>query len=403
MIKNHNNKYSKIKFIALSLITSSLIVSNMYAEEGFDDEGGFDDEIIEVVKQVPESNFDIYGFVDFSTNYNLKGDKNISSAKVSSNIKTEYRYDKNTKIKSTIKSYYDSKTDINNDYDTYDINELTLNVKIDEQSDFTFGRQIIVWGKSDNIRITDKINSLNNTTPGMVDIEDLRRGRMLSKIDFYNDNWTYSGILMHETRYSLLPEVGSDYYNKNLLSKALRKGPSNNEGNFALSASGNFEGQDIVFYLLKDYVDNTPFKSRMLGVAYNKVVDSFSLKSELAYNDNYENNYKDSMLDGMLGVEYNGISDGSLSFEIANKDNTIQYAGRYSQSFLNQTLDVSLLHSCYEKDGSGGGFTRLWSDYAIDDTMSVTTGIIAYYGGSNKMFESMKNNDRLFVSLKYNF
>jgi hypothetical protein len=393
-----------LKNISLSFITSILLASNLNASDGFDDDGGFDDETIEIVSIKPSShNFDIYGFVDYSINTDLHNKHDISSSKISTNIKMEYKYDKNIKFKSTIKNYSDFSTNINNDYDIYDINELTLNVKLDEESDFTFGRQIIVWGKSDNIRITDKINSLNNTTPGIVDIEDLRRGRLLSKLDFYNGNWTYSGIFMHEARFSLLPEPGSDYYNPQLFSKAIRKGPSDNDGNFAFSASGNFQGQDIVFYFLKDYVDNTSFKSRMTAVAYNKVINSFSLKSELSYNDNYENNNVDSVVDSMLGIEYNGISDGSLSFEVANKNNTIQYATRYSQSFLNQTLDVSLLHSSYKKNGSGGGFTRLWSDYAINDSISLSTGLIYYHSGSNILFDSIKNNDRFFTSIKYNF
>jgi hypothetical protein len=57
----------------------------------------------------------------------------------------------------------------------------------------------------------------------------------------------------------------------------------------------------------------------------------------------------------------------------------------------------------FEKDLSGGGFTRAWFDYDIDDKFSTTLGMINYTGGSKFSMESIKQNDRIFASLKYNF
>ena len=39
--------------------------------------------------------------------------------------------------------------------------------------DVKIGRQIVVWGKSDNIRITDILNPMDRREPGLTDIEDL--------------------------------------------------------------------------------------------------------------------------------------------------------------------------------------------------------------------------------------
>jgi len=49
-------------------------------------------------------------------------------------------------------------------------------------------------------------------------------------------------------------------------------------------------------------------------------------KTEAAYFDNYDSSTIKEKIDSLLGIEYNGIKDGSLSFEVANKDDDIQYA-----------------------------------------------------------------------------
>ena len=141
----------------------------------------------------------------------------------------------------------------------------------------------------------------------------------------------------------------------------------------------------------------------MIGTAYNKVIDSFLIKTELAYFDNYDTSLVDSKIDSLIGLEYNGIDEGSISIEIANKDDEIQYAVRYTQSFFNQTLDLTTLYSGFGKELDGGGFLRAWFEYDIDDSFSTEFGVISYQGGTKTNFELIKNNDRLFTSLKYSF
>jgi hypothetical protein len=268
---------------------------------------------------------------------------------------------------------------------------------INNKLDLKIGRQIIVWGKSDNIRITDILNPMDFTTPGMTDIKDLRLGRFMMKANYTVQTWDLSAIILRENRYSKMPKLGSEYY----LPKVF---PSEeDEIGFAFSASKNLQGQDIAFYTSNDYVDNTTYKTNMLGMAYNKVIQQYLIKTELAYFDNYDSNTIDSRVDSLIGIEYNGISDGSISFEMANKTDEIQYALRFTQSYINQTLDFTALYNGYGKDLEGGGFIRVWSDYAIDDKFSTSFGIIDYLGGDKQNFEAIKDNDRLFASMTYNF
>ncbi|MEA3288639.1 MAG: DUF1302 family protein [Campylobacterota bacterium] len=413
------------------LVIGVFVVGSLCADDGFDDEfeeDGFDDETIEIVQttSVKKSDHSFKGSVTFSTSYNYKHHqpvnntnndfRGISSAKISSDIEYKYNIDDNYKLKSTLKLHKDFIYDLRDDnykttpkeYDQdIDINELYIQGELSNNTDITIGRQIVVWGKSDNIRVTDILNPLNNTTPGMVDIEDLRLGTTMTKIDHFYDKWSFSGILLHENRYSNLPQYGSDFAPSNqVMANSLSVDePTNSIKNtgFALSAKAELNGQDIALYYSNKYVDNTTYRSNMAGFAYNKVIDSFLLKTEIAHFDNYDSSSVDKKTDALVGFEYNGISDGSISLEVANKDENIQYALRFTQSYLNQTLDFTALANFYGKELEDGGLIRVWFDYDIDDSLQTSFGIVDYQGGDKQNFEMIKDNDRLFASLKYSF
>ena len=381
------------------LVFGFCIANIVYANDGFDDE--FEDdtiEIIEVTKKV-EPNFVYYGSTTVSTEYNYEDKKRFSPNTISTDLKLEYSINNIGKIKSTTKAYRNFNTNITNDYDL-EFNELTFQGTFNNNIDWKIGRQIVVWGKSDNIRIVDTLNPLDNTAFGMVDIKDLRLGRNMTKLDYYFSNWALSGIILHENRYSKMAKYGSDYYLRPNIappSNALR-----NNG-LAISLAGNFQGQDVAFYASNQYIDNTNYRSNMFGFAYNKVIDNILLKTELAYFDNYDNDLIASTTDSLAGFEYTGISDGSISFELANKNNRIWYATRFSQSYLNQTLDFTALYSVLGKDSEDGGFVRAWFDYDYNDDISLSLGFINYLNGNLPQFKKFQDNDRIFSSLKYSF
>ena len=393
------NKSLKLSLIASIILSTSLYSADEFTDEFADDFGG--DEEIKIVKKEPKKPYSIYGNIKIATSYNTTKNKSISSFKLSTNTHFDYDINNNIKFKSILNAYKDNSSGIKDDYNV-DLNEAYFQAKLSSKFDLTVGRKIIVWGKSDNIRITDTINPMDYTTPGMTDIKDLRLGRIMSKLDYSTSNdWDISTIILHENRYSTMSISGSEYY----IPMQLPKEPNDNTKNtgIAFSASASLKGADISFYALNDYVDNKDYKTNMLGFAYNIVNGSFLYKTEFAYFDNYNSDVVDSKADAMAGLEYTGFNDTTLSLEVANKNDEIQYALRATQSYINQTLDLTVLYNGYGKTLDGGGFVRLWADYDIDDKFKTSFGFIDYIGGYKQNFEMIKDNDRIFASLAYNF
>ena len=121
-----------------------------------------------------------------------------------------------------------------------------LRGRLTKKLDLKVGRQIVVWGKSDNIRVTDILNPLDLREPGLTDLEDLRLPVTMTRLDFYHGKWGISGIAVHEHRYNKMPEYGSDFY-PSPFPPFPEEEPSHRIENteFAFSANGLFTGWDI--------------------------------------------------------------------------------------------------------------------------------------------------------------
>lgn len=421
--------------LLFSLLLNAFLLN---AEEGFDD--GFDDNIDDIITTTlpPEKNI-VYGSVNLETHYNFNNDKNLSSTKLLLDLTTDYKMDNGFEVNSNLKAYHDFIFYASNNYETtpsgyeseLNLNELNIEGSISTNLDFKIGRQIVVWGKSDAIRITDVLNPLDNRTPGLIDIKNLRLGRFMSKLDYYQDNLKFSTAILHENRFSKNPKFGSDFKKSIDLSEDKPNNDLKNTG-IALSLTGEFSGYDFGVYFADTYLDKPYFKdgvlqfdnrSKMLGLAYNKVVRSFLLKTEVAYFNNIK--YAGltdtrSRIDALIGVEYTGISDGSISYELAlrkinhyddiintqsnnfTQQESYQHALRFTQSYLNQTLNLTAIAGVFGKKGDEGGFARTSLDYTIDDKLSISGGIIDYIGGSTAT-DSIKNNDRIFTKISYTF
>jgi len=244
------------KFYFVSVLILSL---NIYAEDGFDDDG-FDDENIEVVLVSQDSvQGELYGSINFEAHQNISNNKNLSSSKILVDLLGDYKFENGAKLSANLKSYYDFVYQLENltvpkGYKSeIELNELNIELEILPNLDFKIGRQVVVWGKSDSIRITDILNPLDNRKPGLVDIKNLRLGRTMSKLDYYVDNLNYSIIALHENRFSKNPKSGSDFKSATDLNEIHPDDSFENTG-IAISLTGAFEGYDIGVYYANTYI-----------------------------------------------------------------------------------------------------------------------------------------------------
>jgi hypothetical protein len=363
-------------------------------------------------------------------------------------LNLEFDYDINPKWRAHVAGYgfHDAAYQINgrDNYtnevlDAYEseaeLGEAWLQGKLTRSVDLKLGRQIVVWGKSDNIRVTDVINPLDNREPGMVDIEDLRLPLTMARLDYYVGDWGLTALAIPEIRFNKNPAYGSDFYPyPTAMPKEIIPADGGENSEYALAANGIFSGWDLSLYWAQVY-DDTPHRVivgvtpqlqhnrlTMLGFAANAAVDNWLLKAEAAHLDGLEYSSQPGQnlqrLDTLLGVEYSGFSETTVSLEIVNRhmldyattlqsdsvyEDEWQTALRYQGDFMHARLHLLALLSAFGDDLADGGFSRYSAAYDIADALTVTGGIVTYQEGNKLPFGTVYDNDRLFVDLKYSF
>ena len=378
--------------------------------------------------------------------YNDKPHENISSLKISLFLDYEHKFENGWRVKTNAKAYYDAMYDIRGTekFSKQEIDELKSEVElydayvegsITDSLDMKLGRQVVIWGRSDTLRVTDILNPLDNRRPGMVDIEDLRLPVAMAKFDYFIGDWRVTPIAILEQRFSKNPPFGSVF---NPLPMVAPSNESYSDVTYALSVGGEFSGWDVNFYaaqvrndegqlILPTASQPSPIiahdKIEMYGTALNVLTGSWLFKTELAYFDGLKfsttGDKEFSRTDLLLGVEYNGIADTLISYDIVTrnmseydsrfiseaiplKKHDYQHAFRVTSDFMNATLTANYLISLYGEKLDEGGFQRAWVKYELMDGVNMNVGVVDYIGGS-VVFDAVKDNDMVFADISYSF
>ncbi len=425
-----------------------------FDESGFDDiENGFDEEPAEIQSNdVIESShaFDLDGYLSFEGACSPWNDNEIwdGLTRLRSKLFLELNetFFDSWRIRISGKAFYDLAFQINHrdDYthevlnayeDDVELFEAYLMGSFTRSLDVKIGRQIVVWGKSDYIRITDVLNPLDQEVPGLTDIEFMRLPVTMARADFFIGDWSLTGIGIVEHRFDKNSVYGSDFYffsspepHEDIPVTSLK----NTE--FAMAVNGVFSGWDISFNFAKIF-DDAPYfdfasvqmkheKILMTGLSTNIALGNWLLIGEAAYFSGI--NY--SLLSGKTftttkilgGLEYSGFNDMTINIEGANthvhnyekvlklapimvRRDQFQSVFRISRNFMNDTLVLSFLALTYGTTGQGGALQRMTAEYDITDQIQITCVALLYKSGYLTSFENIGDNDRLYVEIKYNF
>ena len=332
-----------------------------------------------------------------------------------------------------------------------------------ENLDLKIGRQVVNWGRSEQLRVLDVLNPLDLREPARADIEDLSRSVGMAKLDWtLNRNWTITGIAIPEIRFPDQPSFGSDF-NPNgpgtpLTAVPFIPPPVFNENSpddlenweAAASVRGIFEGWDVSFhyaYIYNDFPNlrqvgvgmttppmgmGVPFPIFKLvhqrlhfgGMGGNYIWGAFLFKGELVFIHGLEYAFdgqkKRNRLDALFGIEYYGIAENTFAFEVTERhvfshnaniraapnfqrQDVIDYAVRWTADWMNARLSTTVVGIFLGHKVQDGIILRAQAEYDFMDGLSGTLGILMFQGGTFPPINRFASNDRVFIDLKYSF
>lgn len=375
--------------------------------------------------------------------------RGISRLKTSADLTADYRFSGTWKARTTVKGFYDFAYRING-HENYteavislyehegEIDDFYVHGNLSQNLDVKIGRQVVVWGKSDNIRVTDILNPLDNREPGLVDIRDLRLPVTMTRLDYFSGKWSLSPVVVHEIRFNKNPVFDSDFFPGNQPSPHEEEpGTSLKNQEFGLALNGIFSGWDLSFYsayVFNDQANLEPTitpglyilkhaRITMAGMALNIASGNWLFKGETAYLDGFEFSSQPGddkkRADILLGVEYSGFSETTISLEAVNRHifdyhdsmsqadhaqkDEFQSVFRISKDFWYDRLTITGLFATFDLTGDDGGFQRLTCEYDWSDALSITAGLITYKSGDKFIYNDIGDNDRFFLEFRYSF
>ena len=320
----------------------------------------------------------------------------------------------------------------------------------------TVGKQQIVWGKADGLKVMDVVNPQDFREFIMDEFEDSRIPLWSVNAEIPISDLTLQLVWVPDQTYHELPEAGSPYnFTSPLLIPTPPAGvdvafnPVDRPNRvFADSDAGArlstfWKGWDLTanyFYHYNDLpvflrdVSMTPEgarvtitptyeRSHLLGGTFSNAFGDLTVRGEVAFFfDRFFSTNDGADADGVVktnelfyvnGFDWYGFTDTLLSVQVFQSivtnntpelirdpiDTDMSFLAR--RSFLNETLMVETLW--IQDVNRGDGMLRPKLSYDLSDGIKVWAGVDVFYGTRNGLFGQFGENDRVLIGVEWGF
>ena len=362
-----------------------------------------------------------------------------------------------TNLRFSAKAYHDeiyrlqdnnpySLDEINEFRNRFEIRDLYVEHEFDNGVYVKAGNQILAWGMSEYLRVTDLINIENQYTFGQQDLEDLRLQVPALLASSNVNGWTLDAVVTVDAGDNDIAPVGDEFDQYAALRAAgavTRILEPDHEQEFFLRASGRYSRGDIQI-VAGEFNDNAlslqaisdpttnPLaflqQNRMsaLGLAANYVVGPWLLFSEIGIHRDkairpLSNSLteltggwqrKDQLL-AVFGADYNGFRNLIISAEVDTtraRDNDAALFGPATQTSyglraywtaLNERLQVVAVSNQLAEEN--GRIDRLSVDYEFSDRLSLGLLWVNYSAPADSYVNLFSRNDVFNLRVRYNF
>ena len=312
------------------------------------------------------------------------------------------------------------------------------------------GKQQVVWGQADGLKILDVINPQSFREFILDDFDDSRIPTWMVNAEvplsaqstlqvLWIPDTTYNEFALTNSPYEItsplfVPQL-SDGVNlvgfKQSKPKSFFK-----DSDFGLRYSVFAGGWDLTLNYFYHYLDSPVLfqnltdanlsidsqyqRSHLLGASASNAFGDFTLRTELGYSSDTFHLSRDLSQSGIvqssdvstvIGLDYQGISDTLLSVQwfashlfdyeqsMVRDQNTSTISFLIKRSFQNETWDMEILalHNSDNDDGS----LQMLINYALSSHTKLWFGTDVFYGNKDGLFGQFSKQDRLTIGVQW--
>lgn len=305
---------------------------------------------------------------------------------------------------------------------------------------FKVGRQLIIWGNADGVRICDQVSPMDMTEFLARDYDDIRMpveavqikySYQMMQIELVYIPIFKSYILPTNPKnpWSLpLPNTAQIFWN-NTPAKTFKNGEIGGRVafklpgiDFSLSSLYTFNKMPLLYqkrhgnqYIIQPYFHRECFVGGDFSLPINQCV----LRGESAFTFNkawmhssYQKSSNHHSINTLIGLDWYAPHQWVVSAQLSNESilkynkaitqsqNTSLFTANITKSIFNSTLKIS--NFIYADLSHQSSFNRSSLDYALSDQIHLIMGY-DYFHGNKGLFGIYQDNSEFWIKAKYNF
>ena len=299
-----------------------------------------------------------------------------------------------------------------------------------KSSTLKLGYQNIVWNEVEGSLATDLVNPVDYRELFFVDFEEARISQLMLSVAIYGDGIVWEGFINPQPQFDKSPPSNSIYHFASPLDDYSVQPSEKSEPEVGLKGQFKLGASEISLmtarltpnqksYSLEEgseLIENAdPFM--MFGATFNYPLGTILFKGDCGYRTDQGINDQDfgltkrDIFDVAFAIEYtknehlwsasfsgNQVQDWNESF--IYPEQTSFYTISWSKSYLSE--DLSLNAALMGVTGEPVTFFALYSDYKIDDALSLQTSIFLFsIDDQTSEYYAFRNEDRASLKVTY--
>lgn len=324
-----------------------------------------------------------------------------------------------------------------------------------DNSFWRIGKQQVVWGEADGLKLLDVINPQNFREFVLDDFDDSRIPLWMLNAEFtLTENGVLQVLWIPDTTVHNLAPIGSPYAfsSSSIVPKpasdlAVQLSPAQaprspiKDSDIGLRYTDFVGGWDVSLNYLYHYVDEAILRasaqtnseiphilltqnyerSHLLGGTASSALGDWTIRAEIAFETNRYHRTKQSLpgvvqanqWSSVIGLDYQGWSDQFVSVQWfqsridAAQNELIEHRQEDSMTFLwesnfmNDTLKAKWLqiHSI----DHGDGVFRPKLSYNLQSNLDIYISADVFYGNKDKLFGQFDHSDRVSIGFEWGF
>jgi len=314
------------------------------------------------------------------------------------------------------------------------------------------GKQQIVWGQADGLRVLDVVNPFNFREFILEEFEDRRIPLWTANLEVPINVVTAQFLWIPDQTYDQFPEQDGTFAitSPRFIPSAppgvpvtLRPADKPNDfiadSDVGVRLSAFLGGWDLTVNYLYHYQDRPTLfqfrgpsgvtiqpeylRSHLIGGTFSNAFGSFTLRGEVGYSTNrhYLNTdlsdpdgiHRSNEFSYVLGLDYNGIEDTFISVQFFQSIVTNHNAGMtrdkvdnqmtflIDRNFMNDTLKASAL--LIQSLNDGDGLAQFDLEFEYRDNITLKAGVDVFYGSRDGLLGQFSHNDRMTLTVEFSF